>query len=83
MAATSFRGVKSDFASNTERVPHLLTEKLSGLLTFQSKGGGPFSVFEAKSLFTPLKFMAAILLADVLGAYPFLSWVPTEELGSH
>jgi hypothetical protein len=59
------------------KVPHLLTEKLSGRLTFQSKGGD-LSV----PLFTPLKFMAAILLADVLGAYPFLSWVPTEELGS-
>ena len=29
-------------------------------------------MFEAKSLFTPLKLVAAILLDDVLGAYPFL-----------
>jgi hypothetical protein len=29
-------------------------------------------VFEAKSLFTPLKLVAAILLTDVLGAYPFV-----------
>ena len=37
------------------------TEKLSGLLTFQSKGGGP-SVFDAKKLFTPLKLVAPYYL---------------------